>query len=122
MNNMIRVLKIDVGQPPVIKEIQNDLDGLQAEVGGLVQVIGLEDNCLLVCNDEGKLNGMKPNRWFLDDIICGPFFICGDSMEGDFISLTSEQAEKYAEQLADSPAFTGEEQELEPRITFISFQ
>ena len=29
MNNMIRVLKIDVGQPPVIKEIQNDLDGLQ---------------------------------------------------------------------------------------------
>lgn len=122
MNNMIRVLKIDVGQPPVIKEIQNDLDGLQAEVGGLIQVIGLEDNCLLVCNDEGKLNGMKPNRWFYDDIICGPFFICGVSMEGDFISLTSEQAEKYAEKFADSPAFTGEEQELEPRITFISFQ
>ena len=122
MNNMIRVLKIDVGQPPVIKEIQNDLDGLQAEVGGLIQVIGLEDNCLLVCNDEGKLNGMKPNRWFYDDIICGPFFICGDSMEGDFISLTSEQAGKYAEKFAASPAFTGEEQELEPRITFISFQ
>ncbi|HCJ56617.1 MAG TPA: hypothetical protein DHV55_04065 [Clostridiaceae bacterium] len=121
MNNTIKVLKIDVGQPPVIKEIQNDLDGLQAEVGGLIQVIGLEDGCLLVCNDEGKLNGMKPNRWFYDDIICGPFFICGDSMEGDFISLTSKQAEKYAEQFADSPVFTGEEQELEPRITFISF-
>jgi hypothetical protein len=42
-------------------------------------------------------------------------------MEGDFISLTSEQAEKYAERFAGSPAFTGEEQELEPRITFISF-
>ena len=119
MSNTIKVLKIDIGQPPVIKEIQNNLDGLQAEVGGLIQVIGLEDNCLLVCNDEGKLNGMKPNRWFYDDIICGPFFICGDSMEGDFISLTSEQAEKYAEKFADSPAFTGEEQELEPRITVI---
>ena len=122
MSNTIKVLKVDVGQPPVIKEIQNELDGLQAEVGGLIQVIGLEDNCLLVCNDEGKLNGMKPNRWFYDDIICGPFFICGDSMEGDFISLTSEQAGKYAEKFAASPAFTGEEQELEPRITFISFQ
>jgi hypothetical protein len=122
MSNTIKVLKIDVGQPPVIKEIQNNLDGLQAEVGGLIQVIGLEDDCLLVCNDEGKLNGMKPNRWFYDDIICGPFFICGDSMEGDFISITSEQAEKYAKQFVDSPAFTGEEQELEPRITFISFQ
>lgn len=122
MSNTIKVLKIDIGQPPVIKEIQNNLDGLQAEVGGLIQVIGLEDNCLLVCNDEGKLNGMKPNRWFYDDIICGPFFICADSMEGDFISLTSEQAEKYAEKFADSPAFTGEEQELEPRITVISFQ
>ncbi len=56
MSNTIKVLKIDVGQPPVIKDIQNDLDGLQAEVGGLIQVIGLEDNCLLVCNDEGKIN------------------------------------------------------------------
>ena len=121
MSNTIKVLKIDVGQPPVIKEIQNDLGGLQAEVGGLIQVIGLEDDCLLVCNEEGKLNGMKPNRWLGDDIICGPFFICGDSMEGDFISLTSEQAEKYAGRFAGSPDFTGEEQELEPRITFISF-
>lgn len=121
MSSTIKVLKIEVGQPPIIKEIQNDLDGLQAEVGGLIQVIGLEDDCLLVCNDEGKLNGMKPNRWFYDDIICGPFFICGDSMEDDFISLTSEQTEIYAERFADSPAFTGEEQELEPRITFISF-
>ncbi len=121
VNNTITVLKIEVGQPPIIKEIRNDLDALQAEVGGLIQVVGLEDDCLLVCNDEGKLNGMEPNRWLRDDIICGPFFICGDSMEGDFISLTCEQAEKYAEKFADSPAFTGEDQELEPRITFISF-
>jgi hypothetical protein len=118
---MIKVLKIEAGQPPVIKEVRNDLDGLQAEVDGLIQVIGLKDDCVLVCNDEGKLNGMEPNRWLRDDIICGPFFICGDSMEGDFISLTSEQAKRYAEQFIDAPTFTGEEQELEPRITFISF-
>ena len=42
-------------------------------------------------------------------------------MEGDFVSLTDSQAEKYAEQFAVAPAFTGEEKELEPHITFISF-
>jgi len=121
MDNMIKVLKIEVGQPPIIKEICNNLDGLQAEVDGLIQVIGLDNNCLLVCNDEGKLNGMKPNRWLGDDIVCGPFFICGDSMEGEFVSITDRQADKYAEQFAVAPAFTGEEKELEPHITFISF-
>ena len=121
MDNMIKVLKIEVGQPPIIKKICNNLDGLQAEVDGLIQVIGLDNDCLLVCNDEGKLNGMKPNRWLGDDIVCGPFFICGDSMEGEFVSITDRQAEKYAKQFADYPAFTGEEKALEPHITFISF-
>lgn len=121
MLNMIKVVKIDVGRMPVEKDIPNTLEALQAEVGGLIECVYLEDGCLAVVNEEGKLNGMEPNRRLGTDIICGPFFICGDTAEGDFASLDEKQVEKYMSQFTDVPTFTGEEPELEPRITFIGF-
>ena len=119
--NMITVLKIEVGEPPEIKEIPNELSGLQHEVGGLIECVYLDDGSIAVVNEEGKLNGMEPNRRLGADIICGPFFICGDSLDGDFASLSEEQIQKYSEKFAEISAFTGEEPELEPRIEVIGF-
>lgn len=81
---------------------------------------GLRNGCAGVANDEGKYNGMEPNRRYGDDIICGPFFICGDD-GGEFISLTDEQVEQYALQFKEIPQFTGQEPELESRMTPIAF-
>ena len=119
--NMIKVLKIEVGEPPEIKEIPNELSCLQHEVGGLIECVYLDDGSIAVVNEEGKLNGMEPNRRLGADIICGPFFICGDSLDGDFASLSEEQIQKYSEKFAEISAFTGEEPELEPRIEVIGF-
>ena len=119
--NMIKVLKIEVGEPPEIKEIPNELSGLQHEVGGLIECVYLDDGSIAVCNEEGKLNGMEPNRRLGADIICGPFFICGDTLDGDFASLSEEQIQKYSEKFAEIPGFTGKEPELEPRIEVIGF-
>ena len=119
--NMITVLKIEVGEPPEIKEISNELSSLQYEVGGLIECVYLDDDSIAVVNEEGKLNGMKANRRLGADIICGPFFICGDSLDGDFASLSEEQIQKYSEKFAEIPGFTGKEPELEPRIEVIGF-
>ncbi|WP_242847942.1 DUF3846 domain-containing protein [Inediibacterium massiliense] len=119
--NKIKVVKMDVGMPPVVKEIENTLAALQAEVGGLIECVYLDDGCLAVVNEEGKLNEMEPNRRLGSDIICGPFFICGDSDDGEFVSLDDKQVEQYTQMFSDVPSFTGEEPELEPRMTFISF-
>ena len=119
--NMITVLKIEVGEPPKIKQIPNELRGLQHEVGGLIECVYLDDGSIAVCNEEGKLNGMEPNRRLGADIICGPFFICGDTNDGDFASLSDEQIQKYSEKFAEIPGFTGKEPELEPRIEVIGF-
>ena len=119
--NMITVLKIEVGEPPEIKEISNELSSLQYEVGGLIECVYLDDDSIAVVNEEGKLNGMDPNRRLGADIICGPFFICGDSLDGDFASLSEGQIQKYSEKFAEIQAFTGEEPELEPRIEVIGF-
>ena len=124
MNNIekkIKILKIEPQRLPYEKEISNDLEGIQGEVEGLFECIYLGDNCILVCNEEGKLNGMELNRRVGNDIIAGPFFIVGDSQDGEFVSLTDEQIEKYTEEFGKIQEFTGEEPEAQPRMTFIGF-
>ena len=119
--NTIKILKIEVGSSPIVKEITNDLKSLQAEVGGLIQPLNIGRNCMIVLNEEGKLNGMKPNRWLGDDdIICGPFFICGDDGE-NFTSLTDEQIAVCTKHFAQVPTFAGDEIELEPTTFVMGF-
>ena len=99
----INVLICEPLTAPYMKEIGSELESLQATVGGgLIQAIyPFEDQVALVCNEEGKINGMTLNRTVYGDegqmldIIAGPFFICGLS-EDSFGSLSPELAEKYS--------------------------
>lgn len=103
MNSTMTVLKIMPGRKPERVSIPHTLESMQELVGGCIQAIyPYEDPVAIVCNEEGKLIGLEPNRTVRDpdtneitDIICGPFFICGLGEE-DFCSLTEEQATKYS--------------------------
>ncbi len=120
----ISVLKVEVGKEPYVKEVSNDLKSLQAEVGGLIQVVYLEDSlegAMMVVNEEGKINGLEMNRRLPGDIVCGDFFICMGDEEGDFTSLTPEKIQKYTEMFQEIPEFSDHEPDAEPRITFHSF-
>lgn len=117
----IKILKVEPGKPPCVKEIANDFKASQAEVEGDIECVGFGDGCVAVINAEGKLNGMQPNRRNGDDIICGPFFICGDTPDGDFISLTEQQIEEYTRRFGEIEQFTGQEPELEPHMTIFAF-
>lgn len=119
--NTIKVLKIEPGKEPYEKEIVNDLAGIQSEVQGLFECVYLEDNCIAVVNEEGKINGMELNRRIGNDIIAGPFFICCDSEEGEFISLSNEQINQFSNEYKEIPTFTGEEPEAQPKMRFIGF-
>ena len=97
----ITVLVIEPMKHPEVRQIDNTLEGMQAIVGGLIQPIyPYEDPVSLVCNDEGKLLGLPPNRLLKDkngepyDMLCGTFFIAGLGAE-DFVSLNKEQINKY---------------------------
>ena len=91
----MRILKVEPGRAPYEKEMEDTLAAIQQEVQGLFQPVNVEDGVILCCNEEGKLNGMAPNRWLEEDIICGPFFLVGDDHEGGFCSLTDDQLQKY---------------------------
>lgn len=76
--------------PPEV-EIKNNLESLQEEVKGMIECVYYDD-VILICNEEGKINGMHWNREIGSDIIYGPFLIVGDDYEnGSFKSLTEKQ-------------------------------
>ena len=120
-NKTLRILRVEPGKAPEEKEIGADLKSLQAEVGGMIECVYMEDGSILVCNEEGKLNGMAMNRRLADDIICGPFFIVGDDGEGDFTSLTDRQIADYKERFAQPEQFADYEPNAEPFMRFTTF-
>ena len=120
-SNTITVLKIEPGQPPIAKEIGNDLESIQAEVEGYIECISFPNGCVVVCNDEGKLNGMPPNRQLGLDIICGPFIVCDTDRDGNFASMSKSKLAEFSQLFSEIPEFTGQEPELNPHMTIATF-
>ncbi|MFR4562345.1 MAG: DUF3846 domain-containing protein, partial [Flavonifractor plautii] len=52
-------------------------------VGGYIEVIPLEEICL-VRNERGKLMGLPGGRRLGNDVIAGTFFLAGDSPASGF--------------------------------------
>ena len=59
-------------------EIENELSVFQKIVGGYIETTGRK-NLIIICNEEGKLRGMKPNLAFGTDLIVGTIIVCGAS-------------------------------------------
>lgn len=111
MDNNITVLVVPPLKEPYIKEIDTGLESLQKEVGGLIEVTyPFDDNVGIICNEDGKFNGMQLNRALyadngkMYDIIAGTFLVVGLS-EDDFISLTKEQADKFSKRFQTPETF-----------------
>ena len=96
----MHVLLVEPGKVPEVREISEDLASMQELVGGMIQAVyPFDEPVALICNDEGKLLGMQMNRMLpeMDDIICGPFFLCGAPPDSEeFNSLSPAQLERYA--------------------------
>lgn len=76
----IKVVLCEPGKVARVAEIGTELSDLQRVVGGLIEpYYPFEEQVCIVCNDEGKYNGMRPCRAIygedreMMDIIFGPF-------------------------------------------------
>lgn len=101
MSKNIRTVLCEPGKCARIADIDSSLEGLQAAVGGgLIEAVWpFEEQVCIVCNEEGKINGMSLNRAIkrdgeIVDIIAGPFFICGCDTD-HFTDLTEEQQQTF---------------------------
>lgn len=100
----IQVVLVEPGKLARIAQIGTTLDAMQQAVGGDIEAYyPFEEQVCIVCNEEGKINGLLLNRAIRDedtgdiaDIIAGTFFICDCSGES-FGSLSKEQQKRYLE-------------------------
>ena len=107
----MRVLIVEPAREPYMKEIGSELEDLQREVGGYIEALyPFDDAAALICNEEGKLDGLEPNRALrgaygeIYDVIAGTFLVAG--LEGDgFRSLTEEQAARYMDMYREPERF-----------------
>ena len=107
----MKILIVEPNKEPYESLLDNKLEAMQKIVGGNIEVVNLDQNTALVCNEEGKLDGLEGNRRVAHDVIAGTFFIVGDNNEGEFISLTDEQISNYHKRFKDSEEITSEEVE-----------
>ena len=97
----MNVLMVEPGKAPYETQIGNDLQSMQALVGGYIQAVyPFEQPVALVCCESGKLDGLPLNRALRDadgdiyDIVAGNFFIVGLG-QNDFTDLLHELAEQF---------------------------
>ena len=107
----MNVLMVEPGKAPYETQIGDDLQSMQALVGGYIQAVyPFEQPVALVCRESGKLDGLPLNRARRDsdgdvyDIIAGNFFIAGLG-QSDFTDLPHELAERFAEQFRQPEIF-----------------
>ena len=109
--NTIRVIICRPGERAEATEIEENLESMQAIVGGLIQEYfpfhsetdPRYDDVAIICNDEGKLMQMEPSRAIIcedgsgrDDVIVGPFFICYAPIESEsFLSMPEDLEEEF---------------------------
>ena len=119
----ITVLMVEPGKNPVVTTIKNDLDSLQKVVSigapdqGLIEIIGIDDNVCILCNEEGEIIGLEPNRRFYNDILCGVFYVVGEDDEGNLTSLPSDMQDKYSKLFREPENI--DPSDIEPRMHFI---
>lgn len=96
----IKVIRVAPYKAPEVIQIKNTLEALQNEVGGYIEAIyPYNDKVALICNEEGKINGLPLNRviysenGYTQDIIAGTFLITGLSSHS-FASI-GEYEKKY---------------------------
>lgn len=102
-------------EPPVATYLETGEDGefslpeLQKLVDGYIEAVypfcGQNKPALtLICNEEGKLRNMAPNRYVpaMQDVICGPFFVTNtDFTRGVSFDLTSNDIAFCGEHILD---------------------
>ena len=102
MSEKIKVIVKEPGKAAQICEIEDGLSVLQELVGGYIEVVPGRHGSLIICNETGKLLGLKPNFMYPTegdpyDVISGTAVIVGQA--GEEFTDIPEKAEKYYKML-----------------------
>ena len=100
----MRIIVVEPFKEPYVTNIERTLDNMQRLVGGYIQAVYPFDDeeIALVCNEEGKLQDLTPNRILFNeygkpvDMIVGTFFLCSAPFDSEkFEDIPAELIDKY---------------------------
>ena len=119
----ISVLLVEPNKYPKMIEIDDTLEAMQAVVGGdIEEYMPFDDEVAIVCNEEGKVNGLPLNRAVYGenkeilDVIAGKFFIAYAPIESEkFQSMPKDLARKYLKKFKYPERFNQTENGIEAK-------
>lgn len=79
-----------VNDAPQIAHIES-FEKMREFVGGYVESVHIALNIMMICNEEGKLDGLPQNFIMGTDTIVGDVLFIGYTSTGDFRSLTNQE-------------------------------
>ena len=100
-SDKLQIVVVEPEEKPYKLIIDNELEAFNKIVGGYLEIVPIGRTkkgakVAIHLNEEGKLHELPFNRNLVGfDILVGTFFITAFNLEGDYISLTNEEAEKY---------------------------
>ncbi len=80
MAEKVRTVMCPVDRPPYITYITNSLSAMQAAVGGYIEAVTLSADCVIICDEEGRLKGLPNNPSAVPGIVGDAFYV---GYEGD---------------------------------------
>lgn len=90
----MRVLKIRPGELPEAIDIPNELSALQEQVEGYIECVAMDEDTVIICNEEGLINGSKFNLIADGHYLFGTILIAGVDGE-DFCDLPGDAEVAY---------------------------
>ena len=115
----IKVLVVKPFRIPTIEYVENSLSNFQHIVGGLIEIVMLDNQVDLLCNEEGKLISLNPNRKIGEDIIAGTFILLSSNSDGEFISLNNEKLLEYYNRFERIEIYTPDQMQNNIMMRFI---
>lgn len=100
----LRIIVVQPFKKPYLSRIGKSLESMQSVVRGYIQAIYPFDDeeIALVCNEEGKIDHLTPNRFLFDEygepyeLICGTFFLCSAPIDSEeFEDIPDHLIKKY---------------------------
>lgn len=98
--NKIKVITKQPGEMPHSVWMSPELENLQGYVGGYIEMFSVSADCVIICNEEGKILGYPYNFTLQGEDFVGPVIFAGVN----------------GEELCDIPAAFSEFRRLFPRL------